>query len=60
MSINVRDLAYKDYLAGIKYPVIAEKHGVSLSTVKSWAKRHWKRATSQDDTATEQDGTATE
>ncbi|EGT5508089.1 TPA: phage terminase small subunit [Clostridioides difficile] len=37
------DLAHKDYLKGLKYKEIAEKHNVSLSTVKSWATRYWKQ-----------------
>ncbi|MBA2232328.1 hypothetical protein H1D35_22705, partial [Escherichia coli K-12] len=27
----------------MKYKDIAEKYGVSLSAVKSWATRHWKK-----------------
>lgn len=34
--------AYKDWRAGLKYKEIAEKYGVSLSAVKSWATRDWK------------------
>jgi uncharacterized protein YjcR len=34
--------AYKDWLKGMKYKEIAEKYGVSLSAVKSWATRDWK------------------
>ncbi|EGT4050420.1 phage terminase small subunit [Clostridioides difficile] len=37
------DLAHEDYLKGLKYKEIAEKHNVSLSTVKSWATRYWKQ-----------------
>ncbi|MEK4303606.1 phage terminase small subunit [Oceanobacillus sp. FSL K6-0251] len=33
-------LAEKDYIKGMKYKEIAEKHGVSLNTVKSWKQRH--------------------
>ncbi|HGM1125127.1 TPA: phage terminase small subunit [Clostridioides difficile] len=36
-------LAHEDYLKGLKYKAIAEKHNVSLSTVKSWATRYWKQ-----------------
>ncbi len=37
-------LAEKDYIKGMKYKDIAEKHGVSLNTVKSWKRRHgWNR-----------------
>lgn len=36
--------AYADYQAGMKYKEIAEKYGVSLSTVKSWKTRYgWER-----------------
>lgn len=35
--------AYKDYQDGMKYKEIAEKYGVSLSAVKSWASRYWKK-----------------
>lgn len=38
------ELAELDYMAGMKYREIAEKYGVSLSTVKSWKTRHgWNR-----------------
>lgn len=37
------ELAYEDYLQGLKYKEIAEKHDVSISTVKSWASRYWKK-----------------
>lgn len=40
--MDKKDLAYKDYQKGLKYKEIAEKYEVSLSTVKSWASRHWK------------------
>ena len=33
--------AYSDYKSGLKYKEIAEKHGVSLNTVKSWKVRFW-------------------
>lgn len=33
--------AFEDYAKGLKYKEIAEKFGVSLSTVKSWKSRHW-------------------
>ena len=36
-----RDKALEDYKAGMSYQEIADKHSVSLSTVKSWASRHW-------------------
>lgn len=38
---NLWDLAYKDYQNGMKYREIAEKHKVSLNTVKSWKTRKW-------------------
>lgn len=38
------ELAEKDYLLGMKYKEIAEKHGVSLNTVKSWKSRYkWEK-----------------
>ncbi len=37
------ETAYSDYKKGLKYKEIAEKHGVSLNTVKSWAVRYWKK-----------------
>lgn len=42
MNENAK-LAYEDYKKGMKYKEIAEKHKVSISTVKSWASRYWKR-----------------
>ncbi|WP_395754174.1 hypothetical protein [uncultured Megasphaera sp.] len=42
MKLKLWELAYNDYLQGMKYADIAEKHGVALSTVKSWAVRYWK------------------
>lgn len=38
-----QELAYKDYLNGMKYKDIAKKYDVSLSAVKSWATRYWKK-----------------
>lgn len=38
----MRDEAYEDYKKGLKYKEIAEKYGVSISTVKSWKSRYWK------------------
>jgi uncharacterized protein YjcR len=43
LSEDLRDKAYEDYKAGVKYKDIAEKYGVSLSAVKSWATRYWKK-----------------
>lgn len=40
---EVRDKAYEYYQEGLKYKEIAEKCGVSLSAVKSWATRYWKK-----------------
>lgn len=38
------ELAFKDYVLGMKYKDIAEKYNVSVETVKSWRKRHgWSR-----------------
>lgn len=42
--------AEQDYLSGLKYKNIAEKYGVSISTVKSWKSRYWK----SDDVATKE------
>lgn len=39
---EIRDRAFLDYQNGMKYKEIAEKYGVSLSAVKSWASRYWK------------------
>lgn len=39
-----KDLAYQDYLEGMKYKDIAAKYDVTLNTVKSWKKRYsWSR-----------------
>jgi len=39
-----KELAYRDYLKGMKYKDIAEKYGVTLNTVKSWKTRYkWSR-----------------
>lgn len=42
-NLEPRDQAYTDYRRGMKYKEIAEKYGVSLSAVKSWASRYWKQ-----------------
>ena len=34
------ELAYRDYLKGMKYKEIAEKYGVTINTVKSWNTRY--------------------
>lgn len=36
------ELAYSDYLNGMKYKDIAAKYSVSISAVKSWKSRYWK------------------
>lgn len=36
------ELAYEDYLSGMKYKDIATKYDVSISAVKSWKSRYWK------------------
>nr|WP_296439676.1 phage terminase small subunit [uncultured Acetatifactor sp.] len=43
MGEDIRNQAFEDYKKGMKYKDIAEKYGVSLSAVKSWATRYWKR-----------------
>ncbi|KEK25705.1 P27 family phage terminase small subunit [Bacillus gaemokensis] len=41
---TLHELAYDDYLSGMKYKDIADKYSVSINTVKSWKKRHnWQR-----------------
>lgn len=35
------EIAYEDYMIGMKYKDIAEKYDVSVATVKSWKTRHW-------------------
>lgn len=34
------ELAYRDYIKGMKYKEIAEKYGVTINTVKSWKTRY--------------------
>ena len=42
-NLELRDQAYADVPAGHEIQVeIAEKYGVNLSAVKSWAARYWK------------------
>jgi uncharacterized protein YjcR len=43
LNEEVREKAFEDYKNGVKYKEIAEKYKVSLSTVKSWAVRYWKK-----------------
>lgn len=40
---EVAQRAYEDFQSGMKYKEIAEKYSVSLSAVKSWAARYWKK-----------------
>ena len=40
--MEARDRGYTLYKKGMKYKEIAEKIGVPLNTVKSWATRYWK------------------
>lgn len=40
---NVWELAYEDYIKGLKYREIAEKYNVSVNTVKSWKTRKWNK-----------------
>lgn len=41
---ELHKLAEQDYLLGMKYQEIADKHSVSINTVKSWKQRHgWSR-----------------
>lgn len=42
-NVDKKDLAYNDYVKGMKYKDIALKYEVSESAVKSWASRHWKK-----------------
>jgi len=39
--LDTWELAYEDYLSGMKYKDIADKHGLTLSAVKSRATRIW-------------------
>jgi len=41
--VEKKQQAYEDWKRGMKYKEIAEKYGISLSTVKSWAVRYWKQ-----------------
>ena len=45
MSLSeIKDLAYQDYLNGMKYQDIADKYNITVNTVKSWKTRYsWKR-----------------
>lgn len=52
MKLKLWQISYADYKQGLPYKEIAEKRGVSVSTVKSWARRYWKAldAEQQDNT----------
>ena len=41
--MDKKEQAFEDWKKGLKYQEIADKYGVSLSTVKSWAVRYWKQ-----------------
>lgn len=52
--MDAKDLAYKDYMDGMKYQDIANKYGVSINTVKSWKQRNgWNRKKSAPDAPAE-------
>jgi len=38
-----KDLAYQDFINGMKYTEIAAKYEVSESAVKQWARRYWNK-----------------
>jgi len=40
MSKKNHELAFSDYVKGLKYKEIAEKYGVAVNTVKSWHRRY--------------------
>lgn len=47
IEVKTYELAEVDYMNGMKYKDIAEKHRVSINTVKSWKKRYdWNRDSS--------------
>lgn len=41
--MDKKQQAFEDWKKGLKYKEIADKYGISLSTVKSWAVRYWKK-----------------
>ncbi len=41
--MDKKEQAHQDWKKGMKYQEIADKYGVSLSTVKSWVVRYWKK-----------------
>ena len=42
--MEIREQAKRDYDSGMSPSEIASKYDLSINTVKSWAKRHWKNA----------------
>ena len=56
MFVEKWELAYDDYLTGMKYKDIANKHGVSLDTVKNWKRRKWPKVTPKHDPKTKSKG----
>lgn len=57
--MDTREQAFKDYKKGMKYKDIAEKYGVSLSAVKSWAARYWNKEKDKGKVATDKKKVAT-
>lgn len=49
------ELAYEDYVSGMKYKEIAQKYDVTLNTVKSWKTRHWNKLSSKKGVHTKKD-----
>lgn len=49
--MEAKEAAKQDWEAGMKYREIAEKYGVSVGTVKSWASRYWKKDAAKTATA---------
>lgn len=48
VRVQNHELAFEDWLGGLKYKDIAEKYGVKVDTVKSWYKRYnWKEKREQ-------------
>lgn len=47
-NLATSEKAYEDYVSGMTYQKIADKHKVSINTVKSWQKRYkWTRDCTQ-------------
>lgn len=55
-ALKTYEKAYKDYKKGTPYKEIAEKHGVSRDTVKSWKRRHWNRMAKEEKAEQERKG----